>query len=293
MAIDLTDEERAALRARYRAERDKRLRPDGNEQYLEPGGRFANLLDDTYTAPFEREAVETDVTVLVVGAGFAGLVIGARLKQAGIEDVRLIDKAGDVGGVWYWNRYPGAMCDTAAMIYLPLMEEVGTVPSAKYVPAPEIHAHAKRIADTFGLYDGAMLSTGIESIVWDESLSRWIVRTDRGDVLRARFVCMGTGPLHRPKLPGIPGIHDFAGHAFHTSRWDWAYTRGDPTGAPMTGLADKRVGIIGTGATAVQCIPHLSRSAGELYVFQRTPSAIDERNNHPIDPEWFASLEPG
>ena len=293
MAITLSDADRQALRQRYRAERDKRLRPDGNEQYLEPSGRFANLLDDTYTAPFERAPIDTDVTVLVVGAGFAGLVVGARLKQAGIEDVRLIDKAGDVGGVWYWNRYPGAMCDTAAMIYLPLMEEVGTVPSAKYVPAPEIHAHAKRIADTFGLYDKALFSTGIDSIEWDEAASRYLVRTDRGDVLRAKYVCMGTGPLHRPKLPGIPGIHDFEGHAFHTSRWDWAYTGGDPTGALMTGLSDKRVGIIGTGATAVQCIPHLSRAAKELFVFQRTPSAIDERNNHPIDPKWFASLESG
>ena len=293
MTRTLTEEDRRAIRERYAAERDKRLRPDGNEQYVEPSGRFANLLDDTYVQPQPRESLDTDVHVLVVGAGFAGLVTGARLKQAGIEDVRLIDKAGDVGGVWYWNRYPGAMCDTAAMIYLPLMEEVGTVPSAKYVPAPEIHAHAKRIATVFGLYDKALLSTGIVSIEWDEASSRYVVRTDRGDTLRARYVCMGTGPLHRPKLPGIPGLQSFRGHAFHTSRWDWAYTGGDPTGALMTGLADKRVGIIGTGATAVQCIPHLSRAAKELYVFQRTPSAIDARNNHPIDPEWFAGLEQG
>ncbi|MEY2711639.1 MAG: hypothetical protein RL487_1422, partial [Actinomycetota bacterium] len=293
MTRTLTEQDRRAIRERYAAERDKRLRPDGNEQYQEPSGRFANLLDDTYVQVQPRESLDTDVHVLVVGAGFAGLVTGARLKQAGIEDVRLIDKAGDVGGVWYWNRYPGAMCDTAAMIYLPLMEEVGTVPSAKYVPAPEIHAHARRIATTFGLYDKALLSTGIVSIDWDETASRYVVRTDRGDVLRARYVCMGTGPLHRPKLPGIPGLQSFRGHAFHTSRWDWAYTGGDPTGGLMTGLADKRVGIIGTGATAVQCIPHLSRAAGELFVFQRTPSAIDERNNHPIDPEWFARLEPG
>ena len=179
------------------------------------------------------------------------------------------------------------------MIYLPLLEETGTVPSAKYVPAPEIHAHAKRIATTFGLYDGALLSTGITSIDWDEALARWIVRTDRGDVLRAKYVSMGTGPLHRPKLPGIPGIHSFGGHAFHTSRWDYDYTGGDPNGALMEKLADKRVGIIGTGATAVQCIPHLSRAAKELFVFQRTPSAIDERNNHAIDPEWFSRMTPG
>ena len=293
MASQLTDDERQALRGRYRAEREKRLRADGNNQYLEATGRYANLLDDPYTPVVSRAPLHTDVQVLVIGAGFGGLVIGARLKQAGISDVRLIDKAGDVGGVWYWNRYPGAMCDTAAMVYLPLLEETGTVPSAKYVAAPEIHAHAQRIVNTFDLRRDALLSTGVESIVWDESLSRYIVHTDRGDVLRAKYVCTSTGPLHLPKLPGIPGIHSFAGHAFHTSRWDYAYTGGDAKGAPMTGLANKRVGIIGTGATAVQCIPHLSRSAGELFVFQRTPSSIDVRNNHEIDPQWFAELETG
>ena len=293
MASQLTDDERQALRGRYRAERDKRLRADGNNQYLEATGRYANLLDDPYTPVVSRAPLHTDVQVLVIGAGFGGLVIGARLKQAGISDVRLIDKAGDVGGVWYWNRYPGAMCDTAAMVYLPLLEETGTVPSAKYVAAPEIQAHAQRIADKFDLRRDALLSTGVESIVWDESLSRYIVHTDRGDVLRAKYVCTSTGPLHLPKLPGIPGIHSFAGHAFHTSRWDYAYTGGDAKGAPMTGLANKRVGIIGTGATAVQCIPYLSRSAGELFVFQRTPSSIDVRNNHEIDPQWFAELETG
>jgi cation diffusion facilitator CzcD-associated flavoprotein CzcO len=179
------------------------------------------------------------------------------------------------------------------MIYLPMLEETGTVPSAKYVPAPEIHAHARRIATTFDLYDGALLSTGITGVVWNDDSSRWIITTDRGDEVRARFVTVGTGPLHRPKLPGIPGIDEFAGHAFHTSRWDYDYTGGGPGGELMDKLADKRVGIIGTGATAVQCIPHLSRSAGELFVFQRTPSSIDTRNNHPIDPDWFASLEEG
>ncbi len=289
----LTDSDRAALRARYRAERDKRLRSDGNNQYLEATGRYAHLLDDPYTHVTPRNALNIDVQVLVVGAGFGGLVTAARLRQAGVSDIRIIDKAGDVGGVWYWNRYPGAMCDTAAMVYLPLLEETGTVPSAKYVPAPEIQAHARRIATTFDLYRDALLSTDVKSIVWDESLARYIVHTDRGDVLRAKYVCASTGPLHRPKLPGIPGIHTFAGHSFHTSRWDYGYTGGDPTGTLMTGLAEKRVGIIGTGATAVQCIPHLSRAAGELYVFQRTPSSIDVRNNQPIDPQWFAGLETG
>ena len=185
------------------------------------------------------------------------------------------------------------MCDTAAMIYLPLLEETGHVPSAKYVPASEIFGHARRIATHFGLYDGALLSTQVRSLTWREDLHRWEVRTDRDDVLLARFVTMGTGPLHRPKLPGIPGIDRFEGHMFHTSRWDYGYTGGDADGAPMARLADRRVGIVGTGATAVQCIPHLARDAGELFVFQRTPSAIDVRANRAIDPEEFAALEPG
>jgi cation diffusion facilitator CzcD-associated flavoprotein CzcO len=285
--------DRDALRRKYREERDKRLRPDGNEQYLQPTGRFAHLLDDPYTPRVEREPLTDEVTVAVIGGGFSGLVTGARLKQAGIDDVRIIEGGGDVGGAWYWNRYPGAMCDTAAMVYLPLLEETGHMPSQKYVFAPEIHEHARRIARTFGLYDNAVFSTQITRLEWDDEASRWIIHTDRGDRMRARFVTMGTGPLHRPKLPGIPGIESFAGHCFHTSRWDYDYTGGDPGGAPMTNLAGRRVGIIGTGATAVQCIPYLGRDAGELYVFQRTPSSIDVRNNHPIDPEWFSSLQPG
>jgi cation diffusion facilitator CzcD-associated flavoprotein CzcO len=282
-----------ALRARYRAERDKRIRPEGAAQYLQPTGRYAHFLDDPYVERVEREPVLEEVAVAVIGGGFAGLCTGARLKAAGVTDVRIIEGGGDVGGAWYWNRYPGAMCDTAAMIYLPLLEETGAMPSKKYVKAPEIHAHAKRIATTFDLYEGALLSTQVTSLDWDDDAHRWIVRTDRGDVLRARHVAMGTGPLHRPKLPGIEGIETFAGPAFHTSRWDYEVTGGDPSGAPLDRLADQRVGIIGTGATAVQCIPHLARAAKELYVFQRTPSSIDERNNHEIDPDWFATLGPG
>ena len=282
-----------ALRAKYRAERDKRLRPDGNAQYIEPTGRFAHFLDDPYTPRAEREPLTDDVTVAFIGGGFAGLVCSARMKQAGISDIRIIEGGGDVGGVWYWNRYPGAMCDTAAMVYLPLLEETGHMPSEKYVHAPEIHAQAKRIATTFGLYDNAVFSTAITRLEWDDDASRWIIHTDRGDRMRAKYVAMGTGPLHRPKLPGIEGIDTFGGHCFHTSRWDYEYTGGDPSGALLHKLGDKRVGIIGTGATAVQCIPHLARAAKELFVFQRTPSSIDIRNNHAIDPEWFSTLEPG
>jgi cation diffusion facilitator CzcD-associated flavoprotein CzcO len=285
--------DREALRARYRAERDKRLRPDGNAQYIEPTGRFAHFLDDPYVERVEREPLHDEVTVAIIGGGFAGLVTGARLVEAGVTDVRIIEGGGDVGGAWYWNRYPGAMCDTAAMVYLPLLEETGHVPTMKYVFAPEIYGHARRIATTFGLYDNALFSTAVTSLDWDEESSRWIISTDRGDRIRARFVSMGLGPLHRPKLPGIPGIDSFGGHCFHTSRWDYAYTGGSYEGAPMTELADKRVGIIGTGATAVQCIPRLGRDAKALFVFQRTPSSIDVRNNQPIDREWVESFEPG
>jgi cation diffusion facilitator CzcD-associated flavoprotein CzcO len=283
----------AALREKYRAERDKRLRPDGNEQYIEPTGRYAHYLDDPYVEPVPRAPLRDEVDFAFIGGGFAGLTTGAALKKAGIDDVRIIEKGGDFGGTWYWNRYPGAMCDTAAMVYLPLLEETGHMPSQKYVHAPEILDHCRRIGTHFGLYDQAVLSTEVTSLDWEAETSRWIIRTNRGDEMRARFVAMGTGPLHRPKLPGIPGIETFEGHSFHTSRWDYEYTGGDPSGARMTGLRDKRVGIIGTGATSVQCIPHLAAAAGDLFVFQRTPSSIDIRNNHDIDPDWFGELQPG
>ena len=283
----------AAIRERYRAERDKRLRPDGNDQYIEPTGRYAHYLEDPYVEPAPRDPLTDEVEFAFIGGGFAGLTTGAALKQAGINDVRIIEKGGDFGGTWYWNRYPGAMCDTAAMVYMPLLEETGHMPSQKYVHAPEILDHCRRIGNHFDLYDNAVLSTEVTALDWDDTAKRWIIRTNRGDEMRAKFVAMGTGPLHRPKLPGIPGIETFEGHSFHTSRWDYEYTGGNPTGGLMTGLADKRVGIIGTGATSVQCIPHLSAAAGELFVLQRTPSSIDIRNNHDIDPAWFGELEPG
>ena len=285
------DEE--SLREKYREERDKRLRPDGNDQYLEPTGLFAYLLEDPYVEKVEREPLFDEVTVAFIGGGFAGLCAGARLKEAGVEDVRIIEGGGDFGGAWYWNRYPGAMCDTAAMVYLPLLEETGHMPTRKYVFADEIFAHAQRIGTQFELYENALFSTSVSKLEWDETQTRWIIHTDRGDAIKAKFVAMGTGPLQRPKLPGIPGIETFEGESFHTSRWNYDYTGGDSTRTPMVKLADKRVGIIGTGATAVQCIPHLARDAGELYVFQRTPSSIDIRNNQPIEPEWFDTLEPG
>jgi cyclohexanone monooxygenase len=279
-----------ALKAKYAEERAKRLRPDGNDQYVQVAGRFAHYLVDPYTPVVERAPVRDHVTVAVVGGGFAGLLAGARLKEAGVPDVRMIDKAGDFGGTWYWNRYPGAQCDTASFVYMPLLEETGHMPTEKYAHAPEILEHCQRIGRQFGLYDNALFHTEVSELVWDDDARHWIVRTNRGDEFSAQFVATGTGPLHVPKLPGIPGLETFQGHSFHTSRWDYEYTGGDPAGAPLDKLGDKRVAIIGTGATAVQCIPHLAMACKELYVFQRTPSSVDVRDNRPTDPEWFAAI---
>ena len=279
-----------ALKRKYREERDKRLRPDGNDQYLRLAGQLSHYLEDPYAPVTPRPALQDHVTVAVVGGGFGGLLTGARLVEAGIGDVRLIDKAGDFGGTWYWNRYPGAQCDTAAFVYMPLLEETKHMPTEKYAHAPEILEHCRRIGAHYGLYEHALFHTEVTGLAWDAEGSRWIVTTSRGDAFTAQFVAMGTGPLHVPKLPGIPGIASFAGRSFHTSRWDYDYTGGDPDGAPLDRLADKRVAIIGTGATAVQCVPHLARACKELYVFQRTPSSVDVRGNAPTDPVWFDSI---
>ena len=279
--------DKEALRRKYAEERDKRLRTDGSAQYVRLEREYSDLAVDPYTPRKERAPRTDHVTFAFIGGGFAGLVVGARLKDAGINDVRIIEKGGDFGGTWYWNRYPGAQCDTASMIYMPLLEETGHMPSEKYAHAPEIRDHCSRIGETFDLYDNALFHTQVTDLEWDAGRSVWIVRTDRGDEFTAKYVGMGTGPLHVAKLPGLPGIDEFRGKSFHTSRWDYEYTGGTPEGDPMTGLADKRVAIIGTGATAVQVVPNVSRDAKELYVFQRTPSSVDERNNKPLERDWF------
>jgi cyclohexanone monooxygenase len=282
-----------ALREKYREERERRLRPDANDQYVEVTAEFSNYVDDPYVEPgFTREPLFDHVEVAIVGGGFGGLLMGARLREAGYRSIRLIEKAGDVGGTWYWNRYPGAMCDVESYIYLPLLEEMGYIPKHKYSFAPEIFEYSKAIARRFDLYDDALFQTGVSQLLWDDANCHWIISTDRGDRMTARFVAMANGPLSRPKLPGIPGINDFKGHTFHTSRWDYDYTGGDSSGG-LTRLGDKRVGIIGTGATAIQCVPHLGEGAGHLYVFQRTPSSVDVRNNRETDPEWVRSLDAG
>ena len=300
MSIDLLDADPkeklgfdpAELRAKYRYERDKRLREDGNAQYQEVADEFASYTDDPYTEWTERDPLHDEVQVAIIGGGFGGLLMGGRLREAGFNDLRVIEKAGDFGGTWYWNRYPGAMCDVESYCYLPLLEELNYVPKHKYSYAPEIFEHSKAIARHYDLYTNACLQTGVSDMRWDDTSGRWIIHTDRGDAIRAQFVAMANGPLNRPKLPGIPGITSFKGHTFHTSRWDYDYTGGDSDGN-LTGLTDKRVAIIGTGATAVQCIPHLGAGAQHLYVFQRTPSSIDVRNNQATDSDFVQQLEPG
>jgi cyclohexanone monooxygenase len=282
--------DKARLRQKYMEERNKRLRADGNDQYIQVQGHFAHYLDDPYSPLTPRDPKTDHVTFAFIGGGFAGLVTAARLSEAGIKNVRIIEKGGDFGGTWYWNRYPGAQCDTASLVYMPLLEETGYMPSEKYAHAPEILAHCRRIGKQYGLDKDALFHTQVESLGWDEARSCWIIRTNRGDAFTAQFIGMGTGPLHVPKLPGIPGIGSFKGHSFHTSRWDYDYTGGNAVGAPMDKLADQRVGIIGTGATSVQCVPHLARACKELYVFQRTPSSVDVRANAPIEPEWFSTI---
>ena len=294
---DLTAPEAAfaefdAVRERYRVERERRAPGQGDRRYLDVGKGFAHLLADPYSASVDREAVDEEVDVLVVGGGFGGLLSAARLREAGVSRIRIVEAGGDVGGTWYWNRYPGAACDVESYIYFPLLEETGYMPVERYSKAAEIREHARRIARRYDLYKDTLLSTQVRTLDWDGAAARWRVTTDRGDRLAARFVVLATGPLNRPKLPAIPGIDTFKGHTFHTSRWDYAYTGGSAA-EPMTGLADKRVGIIGTGATAVQCVPPLARDAQHLYVFQRTPSSVDLRHNRPTDPAWAASLEPG
>lgn len=282
-----------ALRRKYLLERDRRMRADGPDQYIEVAGDLSRFANDPYANPdFARDPIQRDHEVVVVGGGFGGLQVGAQLRQAGFDDVCIIEKASDFGGVWYWNRYPGVACDTESYVYFPLLEDTGYMPTAKYARGEEIREHAQRIGRQFDLYRSALFQTVVTEARWLQDIGRWRISTDRGDELRARFLILAGGPLNRPKLPGIPGIETFKGHSFHASRWDYTYTGGDANGN-LTGLRDKRIGIIGTGATGVQSIPHLGASAKELYVFQRTPSSVDARNNRPTDPDWAKSLKPG
>ena len=280
------------LREKYRQERDKRLRADGNDQYKEVEGDFKYFVEDPYTKKIEKKSENLITEVAIIGGGFGGILAASRLRMSGIDDFKIIEKGGDFGGTWYWNRYPGASCDIESYIYFPLLEETKFVPKHKYTNAPETLEYIGKISEKFNLAENAIFQTEVTEVVWLETEGLWKISTNNGDDIRAKYVVHSNGPLNRPKLPAIEGINDFEGHTFHTSRWDYAYTGGSSKGN-LENLKDKKVAIIGTGATAVQCIPHLGEAAKELYVFQRTPSSIDERNNSETDEEWFKNLKPG
>ncbi|WP_328634536.1 flavin-containing monooxygenase [Streptomyces sp. NBC_00356] len=288
-----TPQETAELRERYRIERERRVRSDGASQYRSTTAEFGYFAADPYAGEVaEREPLRDAVDVAVVGGGFGGILAGARMRQQGLAKVRVIEQGGDFGGTWYWNRYPGIHCDIESHVYLPMLDETGYVPEWKYAPGDEIRRHAVRIAERFDLYEDALFLTAVTALTWDGAAHQWVVTTDRGDEFRATYVVTATGTLSEPKLPGIPGIEDFKGHTFHTSRWDYGYTGGGPAGG-MTGLADKRVGVVGTGATGVQAIPKLAEDARQLYVFQRTPSAVDVRGNRRMTPQDIGADRPG
>src|SRR3954469_19730026 len=178
-----------ALRRKYAEERARRIRPDGIAQYVEIVGEFAKFVQDPWAdGEFTREPLTDEVDVAIVGAGFGGLLTGARLRELGVQSVRLIDRAADVGGTWYWNRYPGIACDVESYVYMPLLEELGYIPTEKYAKGDEIFAHCRRIAEHYDLYRDACLQTEVTQMCWDGSDSRWVISTTHGDAIRARFV---------------------------------------------------------------------------------------------------------
>jgi cation diffusion facilitator CzcD-associated flavoprotein CzcO len=290
----ISESDISRLKEKYRQEQEKRMRPEGQGQYREPEGAFADAYEsDPYTPVVPRAAIVEELDVAILGGGWGGLLAAYHLKEAGISTFRNIDHAGDFGGCWYWNRYPGVQCDNDAYCYLPLLEEMGFMPSKKYEDGAAILNYMQSIARRFELYKNALFHTRVTAIRWDESMQRWRLSTNNGDDIRARFVVMALGPLNKPKLPGTPGMDDFKGEIFHTARWNYEYTGGSPDNLNLDKLKDKTVAILGTGATAVQAIPYLGRFAKQLYVIQRTPSCVDERNNLPTDPDWVNSLKPG
>jgi cyclohexanone monooxygenase len=284
-----------ALRERYRKERTRRLRREGQAQYISPADHLVHETYefDPYMPMVARDSIVEDVDVVVLGGGWCGVLAGYNLRKMGVDNFRIVEHAGDFGGVWYWNRYPGLQCDNDAYCYLPLLEEMGFMPSKKFTDGFEIREYLQTIARRFKLYEGALFHTEVTGLRWDEEIKRWRIATDRDDEIRARFVIMGNGLLNVPKLPGVAGIHTFKGKMFHTARWDYDYTGGDQKNLVLDRLADKRVAIVGTGATAVQAIPFLGKYAKQLYVLQRTASTVDERRNTPTDPAWVQSLKQG
>ncbi|MDT7756518.1 MAG: hypothetical protein QOH27_2416 [Mycobacterium sp.] len=281
------------VHAKYLAERDRRLIPGRAViRDLTSDESAAGYRADPFTPYTGREPVTDDPDVVIVGGGIAGILAGAHLRKAGIARIRIVDAAGGMGGTWYWNRYPGVMCDVESYQYLPMLEELDYIPTRRYAFGEEIREHLQRLADRFELVPDALFHTGVTQTTWDDAAGRWTVRTDRGDELSCRYYVLAVGILNLMKLPVIPGMDDFDGRAFHTARWDYGFTGGGP-GEPLSDLGDKVVALIGTGASGLQALPPLAESAKHVYVFQRTPSAIGVRGNRPTEPDFTKGFEPG
>ena len=223
------------------------------------------------------------VDVVVVGAGFSGLYMLHRLRGLGFS-TRVLEAADDVGGTWYWNRYPGARCDIPTTDYTfsfdPSLEDEWTW-SEKYATQPEILRYAQFVADKYDLRSGIDFETRVEQATWDDTSHRWTIRTSRGETITCRFYVMATGCLSLPKAPDIEGADRFAGEVYSTSRWPHE-------GVDFTG---KRVAVIGTGSSGIQSIPLIAEQASQLTVFQRTPNFSVPAHNGPVRPDKRAPLE--
>jgi cation diffusion facilitator CzcD-associated flavoprotein CzcO len=292
------------IQKRYGEERAKRLRDNGNSQYVDISltGKFQSFLSDPWV---QKEKVKTisdmfpknHCQLLILGAGWGGLLYAVRMIEAGMrpEDIRIVDIAGGFGGTWYWNRYPGLTCDIESYSYLPLLEEMGYVPQHRYSYGEEIRTYANLVAEKWGVANNAVFQTQAQRLIWVEESKGWqveLVQTREGEqpqtlTVQAQFVVTTNGVLNWPKLPDIPGVVDYGGDIFHSSRWNYALTGGSPEDPSLTKLQGKRVAIIGTGVTAVQIVPHLARWAKQMYVVQRTPASVDHREQRETDPDWF------
>ncbi|HMK61994.1 MAG TPA: NAD(P)/FAD-dependent oxidoreductase [Acidimicrobiales bacterium] len=282
-----------AVKAKYLAERDRRLVPGRTDVYdLRVDEHFAHYRDDPFTPYAARDPVTEDVDAVILGGGIAGILAGVQLRKAGVERIRIVDQAGGIGGTWYWNQYPGVMCDIESYIYLPMLEELEYIPTKKYAFGEEILEYLQRIAHRYDLVRDALFHTDITRAEWDQDAARWRISTDRGDALSGHYYVLAAGILNLLRIPAIRGMDDFAGESFHTARWNYSYTGGGPH-QPLDKLHGKRVALVGTGATGIQCVPPLAESAEHVYVFQRTPSAIGERGNRPTDPDFAKGLESG